>query len=109
MAGAGAQRNRLSDTFIKNSTSNRVLLPQKQIGHRGSGCDRVIELRERTCTVAHAGRHVDQNAAAKIRVLLVLLHIEPVLLRPDFPIDASQVVTGCVLAMLEELDGLTEI
>src|SRR4029078_392671 len=50
-----------------------------------------------------------EHAAAEVGVLFVLLDVQTVLLGPDLPIDAAQVVAWRVFAVLEELDGLAEV
>ena len=109
MARARAERNRLADGFVEDGAADGVLLAEKQIGERGGGRDGVVALGHRAAAVFHAGRRIDQQAAAEVGVLFVLLDVQPVLLGPDFPIDAAQVVARRVLAVLQELDGLAEV
>ena len=109
MARAGAERNRLADGFVEDGAAHGILLSEEQVSERGGDRDGVVVLRHRAAAVFHAGRDIDQQAAAEVRVLLVLLHVEAVLLGPDFPIDAAEVVARRVLAVLQELDRLPEV
>ena len=104
MARARAKRNHLPDGFVENRAADGVLLAQQQIRQRGGGRHRVVALGQRAAAILHAGRNIDQQAAAEVRVFFILLDVEPVLLGPDFPIDAAQVVAGGILAVLQELD-----
>ena len=109
MARAGAERNHLADRFVEDGAADGVLLAKEQIGQCGGGRDRVVVFGHRAAAVFHAGRDIDQQAAAEVRVFFVLLDVEAVLLGPDLPIDAAQVVARRVFAVLEELDGLAEV
>ena len=104
MARAGAQRNRLADRFVEDGAADGVLLPQQQIRQRRGRRDRVVALVQRPAAVLHAGRDIDQQAAAQVGVFLELLDVQPVLLGPDLPVDVAQVVARRVLAVLQELD-----
>ena len=92
--------------LVEHGAADGVLLAQQQIRQRGGGRDRVVVLGQRPAAVFHAGRDIDQQAAAEVGVLFVLLDVEPVLLGPDLPIDAAQVVARRVFAVLQELDAI---
>ena len=59
--------------------------------------------------VARASGDVDEQGAAQIGLFLELLDVIAILLGPDLPVDASQVVAVGIFAMLAELDRLPEI
>ena len=109
VARARAKRNRLADAFVEHRAAHGILLPQQQVGQRRGSRDRVIALGQRAAAVFHAGRRIDQQAAAQVGVFFELLDVQPILLGPHFPIDAAQVVAGGVFAVLQELDALAEV
>jgi len=98
-----------SDLLVKDRQSDRVLLAETQVSHASSDRRSVIELVERSTTIGHASRGVDEQGATQVGVFLVLLDDQLVLPAPDLPVDVAKVVARDVLTVLDKLDGLTKV
>ena len=59
--------------------------------------------------VLHAAGDIDDQIAAEIRGLLELFDVQPVLPRPDLPIDMPQVIAGRILTVLKKLNALPKV
>ena len=79
------------------------------VGKAGSNRAGILVLVQRPVAILHAVGGVHQHRAAKIRILLELLDVKPVLAGPDLPVNMTQVVSHHVLAVLEELNRLAKI
>ena len=108
MAPLGVQGDPAADGFVERQATDRVLLPQQQIGDRNGQRAGVFEFIERARPVTHAAGNIDQQRRAEVRVFFVLLDVIAILLGPDLPIDVPQIVAGGVLAVLAKLDRLAE-
>ncbi len=89
-----ASRHGRADAVIERDASHGVLLLEAEVSQAGRQSAGVLIFVERSSPIPHAGRDVDEQMAAEIRVFLELLHGQPVLPSPDLPIDMSQIVAG---------------
>lgn len=109
MGSAGTPRQFGTNLLVKNGKPHRVLLSQGEVGQTsGDGCP-IIELVQRSSTVLHTLRSIDEEGAPEIGILFVLLDVETVLASVNLPVDVPEVVTRRVLPVLYELDRLTEV
>ena len=107
---AFAEDRDLSSNFVVESHgAHAVLLTKVPIGERCCNRACVFIFGECSASITHAIRDVDGQKATKIRVFLKLFDVEPILSRPDFPVDMTKVISVDVLSMLPELDRLSKI
>ena len=104
-----AGRDRRADHVVERNHPDRVLLPQQEVRQRRGDLAGVLVLGELSRTEQHRLGQVHQQRRAKVCFLLVLLDVVAVGLGPDLPVDAADVVTGRVFAVLSELNRLTEV
>ena len=109
MVPAGSPGQFRSNLLIEQGESDRILLPQGQVGEaRGKGCG-VIEFVQWSTTVIHALGTIDEQGTSQVGVFFVLLDIESVLSAPDLPIDVPEIIPWYVLTVLNELDRLPKV
>ena len=93
------------DAARESRHADAVGLVEDEVGHRGGGGAGEVVLRPRPRAVSHRLAGIDQEPGDEVRLLLVLLQVEPLGAAEDLPVDVLDVVAGRVLAVLGELDG----
>ena len=101
---AGTKRQRLVG---EQQRADGVLLTQHQVGERRRQRARVFELGQRGARrlEAHRARQVEQQVAAEVRLLGVLLHEVAVALGEHLPVEVLERIARHVRAVLGELDA----
>ena len=86
---------------------DRVLLVEHQVGERRRQRARVLELAHRGARrlESHRAREVEQQVAAQVGLLGVLLDQVAVAARPHLPVQVLERIAGHVRAVLGELDA----
>lgn len=98
----------MADALVEGRHADRVLLANDQIRQARSDGAGVIVLIERAVAVVHRIADIDDEMRPQIRLGFVLLDVEFVGFRPDFPVEMPKVVARRVVAVLDELDAVPE-
>ena len=105
----GGGRDVLDDVAVESHEADAVALPVHQVRQAGGQDAAVFELGDAAAAKAHRLRHVEQHGEVRVGVRLVLLDVEPIGAAEQLPVDAPDVVSRGVPAMLGEVDRRAEV
>ena len=105
-------RHARADPIVEHGAAHRIAVREREPGQARGERGGTVVLAESAAAadglglVVHARRAVHHERESEVRLLLELLHVEPVLPPPDLPVHPPRIVATDILAVLEELDRL---
>src|SRR5439155_26043172 len=100
-----ASRNVIANSRVEQGQSRRIALSKDQVSEAGSHHFSVLQFRQLARAVFHRLASIQKHMRYVICLLLVLLDIMAIGPRQDLPVQMSNIVPGCVFAVLRELNG----
>ena len=99
----GRGRHMFTDVVVERHQAHAIALPVHEVGQTPGEDPGVLELRDTPRAEVHGLRHVEQHREVRVRVRLVLLHVEALGAGKHAPVNPAHVVAGHVPAVLGEI------
>ena len=105
LGGGGGRAEPGPFLLVEDGQPDGVPLLDQQRGQAGDDRGGVLELGHGPVAVGHAGAGVEDEGGAEVGLLLVAFDLVAVGAGVGPPVESFEVVAGCVLAVVGELDG----
>ena len=106
VAAAGGDLS--ADGGVEDGEADGVMLFEDEHAESGGDGAGVFEFGEWPGAELHGFAAVDEESDAGVGIVFELFEVVAVGAGPEFPVDAADIVTGDIFAVLEEFEGLSE-